>query len=203
MQLLIRADASTGIGAGHVMRCLALAQAWQSVGGQVELAAAAITPALKARVIAEGIEFVSIKALAGSAADMSETTELARRKQVDLVVIDGYQFDAHYQQGLKSAGRQVLCIDDYGHANYYAVDWVLNQNLYAPKIDYCWRADYTRLLLGTDYALLRREFWGRQAGQRATAPVAGRVLVTLGGSDPANVTLKVVQALGQVEQVDL
>ena len=32
--LLIRADASVAIGTGHVMRCLALVQAWQDAGGQ-------------------------------------------------------------------------------------------------------------------------------------------------------------------------
>ena len=33
MNLLLRADASIAIGTGHVMRCLALAQAWQDAGG--------------------------------------------------------------------------------------------------------------------------------------------------------------------------
>ena len=33
--LLVRADADARMGTGHLMRCLALAQAWQADGGQV------------------------------------------------------------------------------------------------------------------------------------------------------------------------
>lgn len=34
-KLIIRVDASTQIGTGHLMRCLALGQAWKDAGGQV------------------------------------------------------------------------------------------------------------------------------------------------------------------------
>jgi RimJ/RimL family protein N-acetyltransferase len=57
----------------------------------------------------------------------------------------------------------------------------------------------TQLLLGTRYALLRSEFWQWQGWQRSLSSRASKVLVTLGGSDADNVTLKVIQALQPVE----
>jgi spore coat polysaccharide biosynthesis predicted glycosyltransferase SpsG len=58
-------------------------------------------------------------------------------------------------------------------------------------------------LLGTKYALLRREFWQWQDWERAINPIARKLLVTFGGSDPDNVTLKVIQALEWLNRDDL
>ncbi|MFM8983470.1 MAG: hypothetical protein ACKOLA_11305 [Spartobacteria bacterium] len=44
--LLIRTDASVSMGTGHVMRMIALAQAWQDGGGEAVFLCAEITPAL-------------------------------------------------------------------------------------------------------------------------------------------------------------
>jgi RimJ/RimL family protein N-acetyltransferase len=44
---------------------------------------------------------------------------------------------------------------------------------------------------------LRREFWNWRGWQRTIPPIARKVLVTLGGADPDNVTLKIAQALQQ------
>ncbi len=202
--LLIRADASTKIGTGHVMRCLALVQAWQETGGDACFVLVFHVPALEARLQAEGMRVVHLDAVQpGSEEDATATAVLAQQYQAEWIVVDGYHFDANYQQSLKAAGFRLLFIDDYGHTKHYYADVVLNQNIYAQPELYAHREPYTQLLLGTKYALLRREFWEWREWQRPFPAKARKILVTLGGSDPDNVTLTVIQALQQLSYDDL
>ncbi|RPI48332.1 MAG: UDP-2,4-diacetamido-2,4,6-trideoxy-beta-L-altropyranose hydrolase, partial [Chloroflexi bacterium] len=186
------------MGTGHVMRCLALAQAWQEAGGRAELLAADLEPSLALRLNAEGINVISLPAGSGSARDARDTAGIARDFGAGWLAVDGYQFDAGYQQVIEKAGLRLLFVDDYGHADHYHADLVLNQNIGAREDLYARREPGTRLLLGTRYALLRREFWPWRGWQRKVRPAGGRVLVTLGGSDPDNVALKVLYALGHL-----
>ncbi|MGD0623536.1 MAG: UDP-2,4-diacetamido-2,4,6-trideoxy-beta-L-altropyranose hydrolase [Thermodesulfobacteriota bacterium] len=200
--LLIRADANLQIGTGHVMRCLALAQAWQDAGGQVVFAIAAESPSLEARLQTEGIEVTHLSAPPGSIDDAIQTMNLGRERSVDWILLDGYHFGTGYQR-MVSSGPRLLVFDDYGHAEHYYADVVLNQNLYANENFYTNREPHTRLLLGTRYVLLRREFSKWRGWRREIPEVARKVLVTLGGSDPDNVTFHVIQALQGVKLDDL
>ncbi|MHC5936951.1 UDP-2,4-diacetamido-2,4,6-trideoxy-beta-L-altropyranose hydrolase [Nostoc sp.] len=201
MKLFIRVDASTQIGTGHVMRCLALAQAWQDAGGQVIFVMATEVPDLKTRLKAEGMEVIHLPlpVQIGSAEDAEATAKLARQLNASWVVVDGYHFGVKYQEIIKEFELKLLFIDDYGHAKQYHADIVLNQNIHAYEGLYINRQSYTQLLLGTSYSLLRREFWQWRGWQRSLPLIAKKLLVTLGGADPDNVTLKVIQGLQQVE----
>jgi UDP-2,4-diacetamido-2,4,6-trideoxy-beta-L-altropyranose hydrolase len=201
--LLIRADASVAIGTGHVMRCLALAQAWQDVGGRSVFAMAESTDAICSRLAAESCDVAQIPAAAGGPDDSRETLRLARTHKAEWVVIDGYHFDAEYQRLLKDAGLNLLVLDDYGHARYYSADLILNQNLGADESLYVSRDSKTHLLLGPRYCLLRREFSAWRSWRREVASVGRRLLVTMGGSDPANVTAKVIEGLKLIEVDEL
>ena len=198
--LLIRADASVSIGTGHIMRMIALGQAWQAQGGEVHFLCAEITPALEQRLASEGFHLSRIHANLGSQEDLTETLHLISETlqahcQNARVVLDGYHFGSDFQLGIKAAGFKLLVVDDYGHADFYHADWVLNQNISAREELYDKRSPDTKLLLGPKFAMLRKEFLTYKGWQREIAPVAKKILVTLGGSDPDNVTLKVIQAL--------
>lgn len=194
--LFIRADASPAIGTGHVMRCLALAQGWQnSIDGEVIFVMESCPPLLEERLIREGIRILRISAPPGSAADAEETIRAADGEEALWVVIDGYHFGGDYRKMIKNRGFSVLFIDDYGSAEGFSGDIILNQNSYANPALYQNADSRTRLLLGTRYSLLRREFLRRKDPRVATPQIAKKILVTLGGSDPGNVTCAVIEAL--------
>lgn len=196
--LLVRADASPEIGTGHVMRCFALAQAWQRSGGRATFAMAEAIPAIAARLQAHNIAIASISGKPGSEQDARRTCAVAADSKSPLCVVDSYRCGPDYHRALLSAGLRLLVLDDDARFSEYRADFVLNQNLGATEQLYRKRGPQTRLLLGTQFALLRPEFLA-QSRDRQTGSRVRRILVTLGGSDAENVTGKVVQALAALD----
>ncbi|HUF09858.1 MAG TPA: UDP-2,4-diacetamido-2,4,6-trideoxy-beta-L-altropyranose hydrolase [Rhodothermales bacterium] len=192
---MVRCDATVEAGTGHVMRCLALSQAWMDAGGQVAYVCAALPQALAARISEENIAVRRLECEAGSPQDMADTILHARAFRAKWLVVDGYHFGPAYQRALAETGLKVIVIDDGGGATHHCADFVVNQNLYADESLYPSRAPQTRLLLGCGFALLRREFWQWRERDRAVRSEARNVLVTLGGADAQNTSLSVLNAL--------
>ena len=197
-QLLIRADASTQIGTGHLMRCLALAQALKDAGGNVVFITACQSDDLLQRLREEGFNIHILAHPYPDPGDWDYTKDILAAHPDAWVVLDGYHFDGVYQQRVKDTGHRLLVIDDMAYLKHYYADIVLNQNLHAGRLQYSCEP-YSRLLLGTRYALLRREFLAWRGWKREIPELARRVLVTMGGGDPENHTLKVIKALQNVE----
>jgi len=195
--MLIRADANVEIGTGHVMRCLALAQAWRDEGGQAIFAMAKTTAAVEDRIARDGFEKLAVPLPAGGEHDARFTEELGRAGGASWIVIDGYAFDQKYHDKLRQSHTKAktFLIDDFGGQDFYSAALILNQNLYATKCLYQGCAPSTRLLLGTSFALLRREFRAWTQWKRAIPEKARRALVTMGGSDPSGLTARIMQNL--------
>lgn len=192
---LFRADASLKTGTGHAMRCLALAIEWKRQGGRAFLLTAGKLEAVEDRFKKAGIPVFELGTKSGTLAEAGQVFRKSVELDAPWVVVDGYGFNPRYLETLKERGLRVLVIDDFGDRIEYPVDAVLNQNEHAVKSFYAQSAKDAKLFLGTHYCLLRPEFFPWKDKPRKTADLARKILVTLGGTDPGNLSGKILKAL--------
>jgi len=200
--LLIRADASTETGTGHVMRMLALAQAWQRRGGKVHFAATEMPPLLVSRIRDEQIDVTLLGGVddtvirRGSEQDAALTAALARQLGAAWVVADGYVFDGPFQNTIRQAALRCAIVTDFDFCKSWDCDLILNQNPHAIQEPYASSVDGCKRLLGTQFVLLRREFLDKEAVAEARGgDDQATLLITLGGSDPEDATGLILQLL--------
>ena len=190
--VVLRADASVLIGAGHVVRSLALAEALAAEGARCVLASHELSPAFAARCQHPA----AITADPGTTGDLEQTLAIARGENARHVVVDHYRVGSAYLEGLTHAGLLVTVIDDVGD-RHLPVDLVVNPNHGVATGRYS-VSSHTVLLAGLRYALLRREF--RVGHLRAEEPrgTVEAIAIVMGGSDPHNQTAKVLDGLAQI-----
>lgn len=178
MSLLIRADAASKTGSGHVMRCLALAL-WAKMYAIPVLMTGNITiPWVRERLKLEKIPFVENDY--NKKASVISKDILKNIPQDGWIVFDGYHFDLQAQEFIRELGYKLLVIDDYAHLEQYSCDILLNQNIGATLLNY--RGSIGKMLLEPEYALLRPEFVRNKFNTHQHQNL--NLLISLGGGDP-------------------
>ena len=203
--LVIRADAGGVLGTGHVMRMIALGQAYMRRGGRVVMASVRCPEPVVERIRESGIEHQLLhECELGDTQDVAASLRLGKELGAEWMVLDGYHFDESYQQQVSGHGIEVLAVDDYGHCTTWHCDAVLNQNLGSEN----WPRSATtnanmQRLMGSSFALIREEFVESIHEAKETVFPARRILVTMGGADPVNATMMVLKALEKTNFKDL
>ena len=192
--LILRANASEEIGAGHVMRLIALAQGARREGCSSHFVLGGDPGFCAAKVAEAGFAASPSYEAIGSKADLAHLKGVAQANAAAAVVVDGYDFDTSYIGALAESWRTVV-IDDLAEGHIPA-QIIVNPNYGAEGLRYD-VARGTRVLAGSDYALLRSEFVDAPRPQYSAAPL--RLILTFGGSDPVNATTRVVRSLGAVK----
>ena len=191
-RVLVRVEAGSGVGLGHLQRCLALASAIREQG--IECAfLAADEPAVQGRIRGSGFTAIPLQDVEpGSEDDRTAALEIATQERCSGVVVDSYRIDERYLSELRAAGLVVTAIDDMARFPI-GCHLVVNGGVEAESLAYCPSASDTRFLLGPRYAMLGEEFWNVEP--RSVANKVKEVLVMMGGADGCNLTPAVLEAL--------
>lgn len=192
------ADASPTLGAGHIRRCLVLAQALEAenwrTGFLVGPQALETVPELDRT----GRVVVTMPANA-SIDDVRDTLAERWPGGADVLVVDRYDIGRAEETAQRSWSRRILVIDDLADRDRDC-DILLDQTLGRLEGAYAHRVPaQCRLLLGTDYALLRPSFSRlRMAGHpRDMSEPVKHLLVAMGATDPSDATTFALRAIAE------
>ena len=198
--VVIRADANSKIGMGHVMRCLSVADALLKRGEEVLFVTADDTPVplltkkgIPYRVLhtdyadmeAELPELLCILQELTQRAELPEEvlSRMSSQRKDIAILVDSYYVTEKYLAALKKRITTIYMDDIYAFS--YPVDMLINYNIYGEEMGYEKDAAFadTKLLLGTEYVPLREEF---SAGEQQRTAANCGILITTGGSDSFN-----------------
>ncbi len=195
---LFRFDASPEIGSGHASRSMALADAMVAAGWDVTLAVRATTLECGIRFsdAAKKIVIIDESKLAEPAAAFGELD-----RPVDLAVIDSYAYGFEYEAGCRAWTSRVAVFDD-GAIRPHDCDAIIDA---ACANERTYRARVPRgciILAGSPFAIVRSQFLDLRA--LALARRDGRrvcnILVSMGATDPTNLTPGVLRCLDAVSE---
>lgn len=220
MQVVFRVDASLESGAGHVVRCLTLADVLRKNGAICRFVCRTHPGNLIALIRQRGYEVLTLPCSAGhpppgpSASlydgwlgvgwqeDASQTiAALAPLGAQDWLVVDHYALDESWERSTHVCYRKMLVIDDLANRRHVA-DIVLDQTFGRDARDYQHlAAPGCELRCGVEHVLLRPEFdqWRQFSLVRRNPPGLRRIVISLGGIDKDNLSREVLLALDRSE----
>lgn len=193
----IRADANDTVATGHIMRCITIAEALRRKGFRTVFFTA--DEEAGEMLSQAGMEQICLHTEWNHMEkELPSLREMLSRAGADILLVDSYQATPAYFEGLHDQVR-LVCLDDCFEA-VYPVDLLINYNAYHTRFPY--EESYggrTRLLLGTAYVPLRREF--AQAAEDTVRREEGRrtegkgfsVLLASGGGDAEDALMGILE----------
>ena len=196
MKLLIRADSSSSIGTGHIMRDLVLAQQYAKRGDDVIFATRDLEGNINHKVVEAGYKLHILRSNA-----KKELRRLIENLHIDLLIIDNYAIEYKTEKYLKTkTGVKIFVLDDTYEKHY--CDILLNHNISANKKRYKNLVPKTcKLRCGKKYTLLRDEFYKAKQKKYKKDTETKHIFVAMGGADTAGLNIPILKILKNFQHI--
>lgn len=196
---VIVANASVSVGGGHLRRCMVLGEVLAATGWTVVAALCDVDFVKKLRASAK-IEVALIQEYTAGA--LIEAVPAG----CDILIVDHYGLDAAFEFDCRGWASRILVIDelaDRRHDCDILVDQTPEREIFTYRDLVPARC---RILAGPNYALLHPNFARLREPPRPTARLVERGLISLGATDPYDITSMAIEAFrcsGLALQLDI
>lgn len=207
----IRADGNAEIGAGHLMRCLTIADELKKAVGDTDRvkficgdeASGALVRAHGHEAAVLGTDYRSMESelplMKTVICPESKDDQENNINKTDVILIDSYFVTDQYLEQMRRLGRTILMDDMQDRA--FPVDAVVNYNAFADRRKYekLYARTETALFIGSDYIPIREQFTGCNYTVRETVR---DMFITTGGGDADNIAGKILARLNGCSEID-
>ena len=188
MNILFRADSSSTIGTGHIMRDLVLAEQFKDAN--IIFA----TQDLHGNVIHK-IQEKKIAVEILNSNDIKEVIALIKKHSIDMIVLDSYDIDYLFEKELKEKTNILIFVLDDTYEKHDC-DILLNHSISAQKKRYSSLVpEHCELRCGLKYTLIRDEFIREKNKFKIKKSKRKTIFIAMGGSDHSNIALKILKAI--------
>lgn len=195
-----RVDAGPEIGIGHLMRCIALANAFPD--GCKIIFISKLKDSVIKKLEDTPYQLFSIDEDIDYDDEIDYVKNILDENDIDIFVGDTYQvhsshdIDENYLLEVKKFVDTTVVISPKVSL-VLPSDILINGNVFASTLEYKTSNEDTIFLLGPKYALLREEF--QDLPDRDINEDVSNILVTMGGADPSNLIPKVLEAIHNID----
>lgn len=201
-KIFFRSDSSSAIGIGHIMRDLVLAKTYYN--SKIIFGSLNLTGNINNKIVDAGYKLVLLQSNS-----IQELDSIIKKFKIDLLIIDNYSIDYHFEKELKKKNPQlkIMVLDDtYEKHN---CDILLNHNIYADKKKYKELVPQNcKLQCGGKYTLLREEFLKEKnklkkktLSLKQDIPIT--IFLAMGGADSYNMNINILKILKKLNNIKI
>jgi len=203
LNIVIRVDGGEHVGMGHIMRCLALADNLIKFNINSIFVIKNSFKSVKNKIEEKNYEIKNIPPNSDINKDVNSTIDIIKKTNSNMAItdlcntemlklLDNYK---RYLIELKKNVPFLVTIDDLNLIKFPS-DIVINPNYGAEKFIPKSIKNYnSKFLYGVRYYIFRREFLRVIKKQREIREQSENILITMGGNDLNNLTVKVIQSI--------